>query len=90
MASNTINNSLKTGGVVVLLNIHLSEEFIPILQNKIEKINDPANLSDTNINFRLIMTTSPSKSIPLNILINSMKITNEPANGIKNNMIRVW
>ena len=47
-------------------------------------------MTEININFRLIMTTSPSNIIPLNILINSMKITNEPAKGIKNNMIRVW
>lgn len=39
-----------------------------------------------NPNFRLWLTTYPTTFFPLSILQNSIKITNEPPKGIKNNM----
>jgi dynein heavy chain, axonemal len=78
------------GGLVVLQNINLSVSFLTEIEKHIEILNDVSHLAEVNINFRMILTTSPCDYLPINILLNSQKLTNEPAMGIKSHINRFW
>lgn len=43
-----------------------------------------------NPEFRLFLSADPSKGIPISLLDRSIKLTNEPPTGLKNNMVRAW
>jgi dynein heavy chain len=54
---------------------------MPIMDALVEEI-EP----DKNSNFRIWLTTMPSNAFPVTIVQNSVKVTSEPAKGIRNNM----
>jgi len=77
-AENCINENASRGGWALLMNCHLASSFMP----KLEKIVD--NLDDSNHrDFRLWMTSMPSKTFPVSTLQNSVKMTLEPPSGLK-------
>lgn len=55
---------------------------------RLEKRCDEINLAPGKVqeNFRLWLTSYPSKSFPSSILQNGIKMTNEPPSGLKNNL----
>lgn len=71
-------------------NIHLSKSFLTEIERKLEQLHDSTQVSEVNINFRMILTSAPCDYIPINILMNCVKLTNEPARGIKNQIVRYW
>jgi len=77
-AENCINENASRGGWALLMNCHLATSFMPKLESIVE------NLDDSNHrDFRLWMTSMPSKSFPVSVLQNSVKMTLEPPSGIK-------
>jgi len=54
-----------------------------LIQELIEK-----NPSNVNENFRLFLSSMPSKSFPTYVLKNSLKVTIEPPKGLRANMKR--
>lgn len=46
------------------------------------------NSSDVHVDFRLFLSSMPSKSFPTFVLQNSLKVTNEPPKGIRANLKR--
>lgn len=59
-------------------------DLLPDWLKELEKILDDMTMVDPN--FKLWLTTRPTKSFPLGILQKSIKIVQEPPAGIKNNM----
>jgi dynein heavy chain len=77
-AENMINDAATRGGWVLLMNCHLATSFMPKLEHIVE------NLDDSNHrDFRLWMTSMPSKDFPVSTLQNSVKMTLEPPSGLR-------
>lgn len=83
IAIEKIRNGVQTHKWIILQNCHLAKSFMDHLEKEIESFTE-----DENSNFRLFLTASPSDVIPISIIQNSIKLTNEPPRGIKQSMLR--
>ncbi|KAF8276972.1 putative dynein heavy chain [Trypanosoma cruzi] len=70
------------GHWVLLQNCHLLTKWMKDLEKVIEKMDQTPPQEE----FRLWLTTEPSKDFPMGILQRSLKVVNEPPNGLKMNM----
>lgn len=82
-AKRKISNGIEKQKWIILQNCHLAKSFMDELEKEIEVFPD-----DPNSDFRLFLTASPSDVIPLSIIQNSIKLTNEPPRGIKQSLVR--
>ena len=85
-ATRIISDSAKEGNWVVLQNCHLATSYMAQLEGIIENMNP----SELHAQFRLWLTTMPSPVFPVSILQNGIKITVEPAKGLKQNLLRAY
>lgn len=76
----------KEGGWVVLENIHL----MPIWNLALERKLDDFAAVGSHPDFRLFISAEPSDGIPNGILERSIKLTNEPPQGLKQNLKRAF
>lgn len=76
----------RKGHWVILNNIHLMPKWCKDLEKKLDEYVSEGSHS----NFRLFLTSDPSKDIPIGILSRCIKITNEPPTGLKANLKRAW
>ena len=74
----------KEGHWVFLQNVHLMPKWLLILEKKLDQM----ALEGSNPAFRLYMSADPSPGIPIGLLEKSIKLTNEPPQGLKANMQR--
>lgn len=70
------------GHWVVLNNVHLMPRWLSVLEKKIEYYSQ----SGTHEEFRIMLSSDPSGSIPVSILDRSIKITSDPPSGLKANL----
>ncbi|KAK7195889.1 dynein heavy chain [Novymonas esmeraldas] len=70
------------GHWVLLQNCHLLTVWMKDLEKMLEKMDS----SQVHEQFRLWLTTEPSGQFPMGILQRSLKVVNEPPNGLKMNM----
>lgn len=76
----------KEGHWVLLQNVHLMPRYLKSLEDRLAVY--AAEQSDPN--FRLILTSEANPEIPIGLLEKSIKITNEPPQGMKNNLKRAF
>lgn len=85
-AERAIEDAKVTGSWVILENCHLYPSWMPRLAQICEELADPSNETKISPNFRLWLTTYPSENFPLTILQNSIKMSNEPPEGLSTNL----
>jgi dynein heavy chain len=86
IAMNKLDIGHKEGHWVMLQNIHLMPRFLLDLEKKL----DAFAVEGSNQGFRLFVSSDPSNSIPIGLLERSIKLTNEPPQGLKQNMKRAF
>jgi dynein heavy chain len=85
VSDKAVDLQMKEGGWVVLQNVHLMPEWLNDLEKRIQ-----TNAPDSNPDFRLFLTSDPSKTIPIPLLQRCIKLTQEPPPGVKALFTRSW
>ena len=85
-AKESIKNAQLNGDWICLQNCHLCPSFLKKLQNICLKTKD----QEIHENYRLFLTTSRTDKFPVEFLHSSLKITNEPARGIRAHLERIY
>ncbi|KAM9219274.1 dynein axonemal heavy chain 10 [Leptosomus discolor] len=84
IALQMLENVVVRGEWLVLQNCHLSVRWLITLEEALEKMTEP------HPDFRLWLTTDPTKGFPTGILQKSLKVVTEPPNGLKLNMRAIY
>lgn len=83
-ANDKLDAGHKEGFWVMLQNVHLMPRYLYELEKKLNQF----ALEGSNPNFRLFLTSDPSREIPIGLLEKSIKLTNEPPQGLRDNIKR--
>ena len=88
VAEQRLDHAYQHGCWVMLENIHLVARWLPTLEKKLESLS-----TGSHADFRVFLSAEPAGDpsghiIPISILQNSIKITNEPPSGMKANLHR--
>jgi len=86
IAERYIADSIEAGHWVLLENCHLFRSWMPKLEAIVESFK-PERL---HRDFRLWLTSQPSKDFPVTILQGGIKMTNEPPKGLQSNLLRTY
>lgn len=80
-----IEQGKANGYWVLLANCHLSTSWMPKLESIVENLNE-----SVHPDFRLWLTSMPTDKFPVSTLQNSIKITLEPPQGLRANLLRTY
>jgi len=84
VANQLLDMGHKEGQWIMLQNVHLMPGFLFDLTKRM----DLYASEGSNPTFRIFLTSDPSAAIPIDLLMQSIKLTNEPPAGFKANMNR--
>uniref|UniRef100_A0A7S0EN91 Uncharacterized protein n=1 Tax=Hanusia phi TaxID=3032 RepID=A0A7S0EN91_9CRYP len=84
IAENLIKTGQDSGGWVFLQNCHLAVSWMP----RLEKIVETTDEELVHRDYRLWLTSGPSKAFPVSVLQDGVKMTIEPPKGLKANLNR--
>jgi dynein heavy chain, axonemal len=79
-----IEQARRSGDWVCLQNCHVASSWMLKLESIVEDLAKPS--SSVHEDFRLWLTSMPATNFPILVLQNSMKLTNEPPNGVRANV----
>ena len=79
IAEKLIDNARRTGEWVCLQNCHLSASWMP----ELERLQETQNELEMHPDYRLWLTSMPSRDFPIPVLQSGIKITNEPPKGMR-------
>ena len=85
VAEKALDRMQVSGGWVMLQNIELVAGWLSKLEKKLEALIDGAHPE-----FRVFLSALPQNVVPVQILQNSIKLTNEPPSGLRPNMVRAY
>jgi len=85
VAEKALDRMYVSGGWAMLQNIELVARWLPKLEKKLEGL-----IEGAHPDFRVFLSALPQKVVPVPILQNSIKLTNEPPSGLKANMLRAY
>jgi dynein heavy chain 1 len=80
LADQAIANAARQGTWVMLKNVHLASSWLGSLEKRLQTLNP-------NPGFRLFLTMEANNAVPVNILRQSRIVMNEPAPGVKANLL---
>mmetsp|Transcript_9537 Transcript_9537/g.9129 ORF Transcript_9537/g.9129 Transcript_9537/m.9129 type:complete len:332 (+) Transcript_9537:4201-5196(+) len=84
-AEKFIDEGKAKGGWVLLQNCHLALSWMPKLEIVVENL-----ATNVDPNFRMWLTSTPTEKFPVSTLQNSVKMTLEPPQGLKLNLMRTY
>lgn len=88
IAQKMLDKAVKEGHWVCLQNVHLCESWLPSLQKFVESL--PHMGDSLHADFRLILTSMPSRFFPASVLALSIKVANEPPRSVKQNILNAY
>ncbi|XP_023668206.2 dynein axonemal heavy chain 6 [Paramormyrops kingsleyae] len=88
IAEKMIREGMKTGSWVFLQNCHLAVSWMLAMEELIKSFTEPDTIIHEN--FRLFLSSMPTKVFPVTVLQNSVKVTNEPPKGLRANVRRAF
>ncbi|KAL5251273.1 hypothetical protein ACHWQZ_G016836 [Mnemiopsis leidyi] len=86
LATKLIKEGVKEGNWVYLANCHLSLSWMPHLDKLVEQLQS----EEPHPDFRLWLSSNPTKGFPISILQAGLKMTTEPPKGLRANMKRLY
>jgi len=86
VAEQLVERGCQSGDWVLLQNCMLAKSWMPAMEKMIMEL--PAKAAQIHNDFRLFLTSSPASYFPVAVLQNGVKMTNEPPNGIKANVLK--
>ncbi|XP_028414460.1 dynein heavy chain 6, axonemal-like [Dendronephthya gigantea] len=88
VAEKMIKGALKSGDWVFLQNCHLAASWMLKMESIVKAIS--SGEVEVHEDFRLFLSSMPTKVFPVTVLQNSVKVTNEPPKGLRANVKRAF